>query len=52
MILFLFFLLRLTHPTPGIEPGGWIEVCDFLYQFCISNADKYHDLTGSYFREL
>ena len=24
----IFFLLRLAHPTPGIEPGGQIEVCD------------------------
>ena len=20
-----FFLLRLTHPTPGIEPGRWMR---------------------------
>ena len=25
----LYFLLRLTHPTPGIEQGSQIEVCDY-----------------------
>ena len=27
----IFFIanLRLTHHTPGIEPGGRIEVCDY-----------------------
>ena len=24
----LFVRHHLIHPTPGIEPGGWIEVCD------------------------
>ena len=27
-LLNTFFLLRLTQPTPGIEPGGWIDICD------------------------
>ena len=27
------FLLRLTHPTSGIEPGGRIEVCDHRMSF-------------------
>ena len=28
-LFILFFLLHLTHPTPGIEPGSRIKVCDY-----------------------
>ena len=31
-----FVRLRLTHPTPGIEPGGRIEVCDYYSTSSVS----------------
>jgi len=54
---FLFVWLRLTPPTPGIEIGGRIEVCDFSYEFCVNNhghshTDRSHNLADSYFRKL
>ena len=40
--------VNLTRPTPGIEPGGRIEV----WGSNSGHADKSHNLTGSYFWNL
>ena len=31
--------MQITHPTPGIEHGSLIEVCDHdMYEFCVINS--------------
>ena len=51
LILFVWF--RLTHPTPGIEPGGRMR-CAISSMSSVSetHADKSHNLTVSYYREF
>ena len=55
-IYFFFFILRRllvwlrpTHPTPGIEPGGRIEMCD---ESCPRRSPTLINFTCSYFREM